>query len=548
MTEFQFQLEGNSKKHPCPQCGQKRLVRYVDQQGQYLPDEYGRCDREQSCGYHVKPSRTNSYHPVPIAPSTSSTTGTRGTSSTTGTSSTNSTVPVKIFKASRTGYNQNYLVQWLTTSFNTDIATELIRRYHIGTSKHWPGSTVFWQIDRKGKIRSGKIMLYNPGTGKRVKEPFNHVTWVHKALKLPDFRLKQCLFGEHLLNDTGRKIAIVESEKTAILASVYIPSLIWLACGSLTGLTSKKCEALEGRTVTVILFPDLGAFEKWQNRADELNRKITGARFVVSDFLEKHSTEQEKQQGLDLADYLTRFDWQKFQVKALTDGADQMNTSKQIQPSVRAKVDALLAEVETAYQSRQLDGIPAMLTQCLELIQTNRDEFTNDEINFCSRELQSVLNDHNDRVGTNTAQPKQSQELLKRLRKFYDNIIDSLGSGLFEPCVHKCDSPEQANEFGPLLDSMLPKKWDRPGSNHLTVSIVRETELHVHSITFVRQQHDVSSQTETGYRPRRREFDADFSQQIHEAGQQKTREFLEQIGLPERLKGDGPVEIEKICP
>ena len=42
-------------------------------------------------------------------------------------------------------------------------------------------------------------MLYDPTTGKRVKEPFNHISWVHKVIKQPEFELKQCLFGEHLL-------------------------------------------------------------------------------------------------------------------------------------------------------------------------------------------------------------------------------------------------------------------------------------------------------------------------------------------------------------
>jgi hypothetical protein len=42
-------------------------------------------------------------------------------------------------------------------------------------------------------------MLYNANTGKRIKEPFNHATWVHSVLKLPEFNLQQCFFGEHLL-------------------------------------------------------------------------------------------------------------------------------------------------------------------------------------------------------------------------------------------------------------------------------------------------------------------------------------------------------------
>ena len=79
-------------------------------------------------------------------------------------------------------------------------------------------------------------MLYNAHSGKRVKEPFSHITWAHKVLNLHNFSLKQCFFGEHLLNEY-KPIAIVESEKTAIIASAYIPKFNWIAVGSLNNLT-----------------------------------------------------------------------------------------------------------------------------------------------------------------------------------------------------------------------------------------------------------------------------------------------------------------------
>ena len=92
--------------------------------------------------------------------------------------------------------------------------------YRVGTSKHWQGATVFWQIAADGEVRGGKIMLYDRLTGHRVQEPFPHINWVHSVLKLPDFKLTQCFFGEHLLPYIRDKpVAIVESEKTAILAT-----------------------------------------------------------------------------------------------------------------------------------------------------------------------------------------------------------------------------------------------------------------------------------------------------------------------------------------
>jgi hypothetical protein len=157
-------------------------------------------------------------------------------------------------------------------------------------------------------------MLYSPTTGKRVKNLELPVYWVHKALKQPEFELKQCLFGEHLLIDKCKPVAIVESEKTAIISSIYLPQFIWLAFGGI-GFNIDKCSILKGRTVT--LFPDLSkpkegqptAFEKWSRKAKELSHL---AIFTVSDLLERKATEAERKQGLDLADYLIKFNYKAF--------------------------------------------------------------------------------------------------------------------------------------------------------------------------------------------------------------------------------------------
>ena len=115
------------------------------------------------------------------------------------------------------------------------------------------GSTVFWQIDTKGNIHTGKVMQYDPKTGKRVKQPINKISWVHTVLKLHDFNLLQCLFGEHLLIDNNKPVAIVESEKTAIIASIYLPDMIWLACGGCGNLSIKLCGSLKGRKVLLFV-------------------------------------------------------------------------------------------------------------------------------------------------------------------------------------------------------------------------------------------------------------------------------------------------------
>lgn len=309
--EYKYILEpykGMNSRYHCPSCNErdKTFSRYIDTEtGQYLSPSVGRCNRESNCGHHYTPKQYfqdnsilfdkpqyKAYKPRPVTSQPKPV----------------SFIPFEILKASLSVHETNHFVLFLVELFGAEIASELVNSYFIATSKLWKGATVFWQIDAEGKIRTGKIMLYSPSTGKRVKEPFNHISWVHKALNEPEFHLKQCLFGEHLINQfLSKPIAIVESEKTAIIASVYLPQFIWVAVGSLTNLNAEKCIVLKGRNV--ILFPDLNGFDKWSSKSKELSHL---AKFTVSDLLERNATEAERKQGFDLADYLIKFDFKEF--------------------------------------------------------------------------------------------------------------------------------------------------------------------------------------------------------------------------------------------
>ena len=198
--------------------------------------------------------------------------------------------------------NNNFLI-YLNSLFGKETAEQLKNRYKIGSSKHWNGATVFWQIDHFRKVRTGKIMQYDATTGKRVKEPYSLIQWVHTALNLKDYNLSQCLYGLHLIAENGsqnKPIAIVESEKTAIIASIFFPKYIWLATGGKEGLTAERLQPLAGRKV--ILFPDLNGFDLWKEKAKHL---INISDITVSDYLQKRVSENEVKQGYDLADYLT---------------------------------------------------------------------------------------------------------------------------------------------------------------------------------------------------------------------------------------------------
>jgi len=310
MKNHPFTLEpykGMKSRYRCPQCHKERVfTRYIHSlSGDHIHPDVGRCNRENNCGYHYTPKQYFADNPIDQDPASYQSAG-HQTSSLPEKSTTY--IPGKILKASLKKHEDNHFIQFLISLFGNQITSKLIGQYFIGTSKHWEGSTVFWQIDISGRIRSGKVMLYDPVSGKRVKEPFSHITWVHKLLKQEQFVLKQCLYGEHLLKDKSKPVAIVESEKTAIIASVYLPQFTWLAAGSLNNLNTENCEVLSGRHV--ILFPDLNGFDKWTAKADELSDIAT---FIVSDLLERKATDDEKVKGLDLADYLIRYDHRDFQ-------------------------------------------------------------------------------------------------------------------------------------------------------------------------------------------------------------------------------------------
>lgn len=216
----------------------------------------------------------------------------------------------KLLEASLQAYERNNFVSFLKSTFGESLAIQAVEAYKIGTSAARPGANVFWYIDTSQRIRGGKIMVYNSSTGKRQ----NFFSWSHSRLKLDDYNFKPCFFGEHLLQaDTSKNVGLVESEKTAIIASLVFPELIWLASGGKEGLSPYKFESLRNRNV--FLFPDLtrpgdtkNCFDLWVKEINAINGMITGY-FEVSDFFENRASKTEKEAGLDLADYILLNDW-----------------------------------------------------------------------------------------------------------------------------------------------------------------------------------------------------------------------------------------------
>ena len=350
MNNFRYILEKGSKKHVCPSCNKRTFVRYVDTEtGKYLPDQYGRCDRESKCNYHLNPYKDGYDKPQkegqggvfvdkrrqPLLLSISTVQHTPE--------------PVyfdfETFKQTLQvdRYEQNSFIQNLLYNvcypFDVKDITKVIELYRIGTvvNGYMASGITFPFIDKKGNVRAVQVKQFdkqNHTTGTGFLHSMIATHYTRNKTPLPDWleayarqdKFISCLFGEHLLSKyPSNPIAIVEAPKTAIYATLYFglpkstQDLVWLAVYNKSSFSFDKLKVLEGRFVYV--FPDLskdgGTFNEWEQKAKEYERQLLNTRFVFSTLLEQLAIDEDKGKGYDIADYLIKHDWRRFRKQAI---------------------------------------------------------------------------------------------------------------------------------------------------------------------------------------------------------------------------------------
>ena len=315
MKNYSLQTyKGIATRHTCPNCGDKRsFAYYVDEENTTLHPSVGRCNHESSCGYHYTPKQYFQDHPecrtsdafsfdgqmkkvksksTPIEPQKPTAIG---------------YVPIHYVEKSKSV--QSNFFRFLSTllgyyygSKSQEVLNRLLDEYRLGATRD--GSVIFWQIGKNGKVRTGKVMQYNPEDGHRIKEQGAAINWIHSILKkqnvLPEeWLLSQCLFGEHLLSLYPDKVVVlVESEKSAIIGSAIFPNYVWLATGGKSQMKEDKLRVFSGRTV--LLFPDADGYTEWKQRAESM----TYCKAIVSDLIEKHATPKQKADHIDIADWI----------------------------------------------------------------------------------------------------------------------------------------------------------------------------------------------------------------------------------------------------
>lgn len=225
-------LRGGSKKDTCPDCRQKRFKPYVynDSQEPVNPDLYGRCDRENSCGYHEHPNQDKDFSPAqnrkakPQLPPT------------------------------KTVYPTTEYIVNLARNQNTNLH-KAFRRLGV-TNQHFEkwglggdsyGNTAFI-IKGKGKALNAQFVKYaKDGHREKSRNPWfmGGSYLINQGLINRDkkanwgdfYAFERTFYGSHAF-DSNKPTCIVEAPKTALLAAFFFPAYNWLATFGSNGITS----------------------------------------------------------------------------------------------------------------------------------------------------------------------------------------------------------------------------------------------------------------------------------------------------------------------
>lgn len=348
---FRYTLDSSPRKFLCPSCLKRRFVRYVNiETGEYMDNSsFGRCDSQSSCGYIktvplgtkanlVKFKRIKSISPksfaftdlwngidyVPKSQVLELGNGEAWVSSwfvqnsklepigepkyfNDGLELVNEIIEAKgiVAEPKEPSYHDPKLLKaepltcnltrFLYSQFPQEEVNRVKELYKVkGTHTPWKDSTIYYQIDLQGRIRGGKILHYATD-GKRTKDPYPRINWMHKILNIETFNLDQCLYGLHLAKQfPNKEIRLMESEKACLIMTLRQPHYNWMATGSLSGLKPTLLEVIKDRPIKA--FPDKGsAYIDWMAKAEEMN--TDGYNITVSPILE--STNLPDGSGLD---------------------------------------------------------------------------------------------------------------------------------------------------------------------------------------------------------------------------------------------------------
>lgn len=345
MINYRYKLEKGSKKYRCPACHKKRFVRYLDSlKNEYLPIQFGRCDRADKCGYFHDPY-SSGYAKEVYQKEIRGKSNVKVKKPKTKQRPKQTQKPETVyfdfetFKKTLGHYDKNGFIQNLLKRvpfpFELKAIEKLIELYRLGTvaTGYRKEAVCFPFIDQNNHVRTIQVKQFDRSNHTKSTDFLHSMMEKHfknKKIPLPrwlnDYLAQDkrvtCLFGEHLLNRfPDNPVALTEDPKTAIIAALYfgLPEnhndWIWLGVYNKSTFKFDNLKVLNGRFVYV--FPDLSkngsTFKEWKAKAKRIETKLTGTRFIFSDLLEKYAPESARENGDDIADFLIKLDWRNFQ-------------------------------------------------------------------------------------------------------------------------------------------------------------------------------------------------------------------------------------------
>ncbi len=325
---------GGVNRHECPQCHRRKCFTYYInlETGEILDPTCGKCNHENSCGYHYTPRQL--FHDRPdikqrvlydnqladsscvLSPRLKTYETVVRTPPFEQTLFFPSHWPTETAKRPCTfkTYMREVVAQKL--GIDPEVIDCVMDQYYVGGTKedaigyggiNYGPSAIFWRVDNQQRVHDGKMMAYT-SDGHRAPR----VDWVRsicarlheqakndpgKAERLRNVPLIQqtekSLFGLHLLDLYPQKpVCIVEGEKTAVICACKYTDYIWMATGG-CGLLNAQCIApLSQRKLIVI--PDSGELAKWSR----IMAQTKHPDYIMLDIIEPY------QPNTDLADLI----------------------------------------------------------------------------------------------------------------------------------------------------------------------------------------------------------------------------------------------------
>lgn len=156
----------------CPNCHRRTFKPYVDAKGAIFAPEVGRCNREVKCGYHLRPREWMGSGDVARLLPARATPVPR-----------TDFVPRRIMDATmrRDVWRLN-LFRWFARRFGWQRARKVFSLYFVTYSRSMGGAALFWFVDDKLRVRTGKLMAYDRSAHRR-RDLTVAVRFIHQSIR-----------------------------------------------------------------------------------------------------------------------------------------------------------------------------------------------------------------------------------------------------------------------------------------------------------------------------------------------------------------------------